>query len=342
MPIASRPSAADMTVPPELVDRFRRDLGRLWPETAEGGRFGVALSGGPDSLALLLLAHAALPGRVEAVTVDHGLRPESTGEAALAAAACARLGVRHEIVTVSVARGNVQDRAREARYDALCRAFGRRGIEVLATGHHADDQAETVLMRLARGSGLSGLAGIRARRVVFGHDPLGEYLLVRPLLNWRRDELAAIVADARIEPARDLSNEDDRFDRVRMRQALAGLPALDALAISRSAGLLQDAEEVVEDAIADITRRFVFRDNGAIWFHAGHARLADVETVAAILEEFGADVPRSAAAQMVAQLRADGHATLGGVMARRAWHQQDPLTQVDAWRFDREPPRRTG
>ena len=331
-----------MSVPPELVDRFRTDLARLWPEMHEGGRFGIALSGGSDSLALLLLARAALPERVHAVTIDHALRPESAGEAASAAAVCGDIGVPHEIAAVSVRPGNVQERAREARYDALCRAFGHGSVEVFATGHHADDQAETVLMRLARGSGLSGLAGIRARRVVFGDNPLGEFLLVRPLLNWRRDELAAVVANAGIEPVSDPSNADDRFDRVRVRIALAGLPGLDALAISRSAALLQDAEEVVEDAIADITNRFVFRDNGSIWFHSGHARLADVEVVAAILEEFGAAVPRSAAAQMVAQLRADGHATLGGVMARRAWHQKDALTQVDAWRFDREPPRRSG
>ena len=331
-----------MTPAPELVDRFRRDLDALWPEVGEGGPLGIALSGGADSLALLLLAHSTLPGRVVAVTVDHGLRPESAQEAASAAAICARLGVLHDTAAVTVAHGNIQDRARKARYDALCRAFGRRGVDVLATGHHADDQAETVLMRLARGSGLSGLAGIRARRVVLGEEPTGEYLLVRPLLAWRRAELAAIVAQAGLVPVRDPSNEDERFDRVRVRRALADVPGLDVQAISRSAGLLQDAEDVVERAVADVAWRHIFRDEGGIWFHPGHARLAEVEAVAAILAELGAETTRSAVAQMVAQLRADGHATLGGVMARRAWHQADPLTQVDAWRFQHEPPRRGG
>lgn len=329
-----------MTVSPELVERFRQDLARLWPEMSEGGRFGVALSGGPDSLALLLLANAALPGRVEAITVDHGLRPESAAEAAMAAAVCARLGAPHAVVTVSVEPGNLQDRAREARYEALCNSFGRGGVEAMATAHHADDQAETVLMRLARGSGLSGLAGIRTRRPLFGTETLAECLLVRPLLGWRRDELAAIVEDAGIAPARDPSNEDEAFDRVRMRRALELLPGLDALAISRSAALLQEAEEVVAEASANMLRTHIFRDGGTAWYHWGHPRLIEVEAVAAILQEFGADVPRSAAAQMVVQLHADGHATLGGVMARRAWHRKDPTTEVDAWRFDSEPPRR--
>lgn len=300
----------------------------------------MAVSGGPDSLALLLLAQAALPGRVIAATVDHGLRREAAGEAAMVARVCASLAIPHQTVAVEVAPGNVQTRAREARYDALCRSFGGRGTAVFATAHHADDQAETVLMRLNRGSGLAGLAGIRERRVVIGENPLGEYLLVRPLLHWRRTELARLVSDAGIEPAHDPSNEDTAFDRVRMRHALAALPWLDPLAVARSAALLQEAEDAVEEAVATAGHRAVFRDGGLVWLHWGHARLIELELVGSILAELGAEVRRSELAQMVEQLHGQGHATLGGVMARRAMHRKDPLTEVDAWRFEREPPRR--
>lgn len=300
----------------------------------------MAVSGGPDSLALLLLAHAALPGRVIAATVDHGLRAEAAAESRMVARLCADLKVRHETVAVTVEPGNLQGRAREVRYEALCNAFGRRGAEVFATAHHADDQAETILMRLNRGSGLSGLAGIRARRIAIGEHPLGEYLVVRPLLHWRRAELAQVVAKAGIEPVRDPSNEDTRFDRVRMRRALADTPWLDPLAIARSVDCLQDAEQAVEDAVLDVGHRCVFREDTATWFHWGHSRLIEIEVVTLILRELEADAPRSAVAQMIDQLRSDGHATLGGVKAKRAMHRRDPLTEVDAWRFEREGPRK--
>ena len=253
---------------------------------------------------------------------------------------CADLKVPHETVVVAVEPGNLQERAREARYEALCGAFGRRAAEVFATAHHADDQAETVLMRLNRGSGLNGLAGIRARRIVIGENPLGEYLLVRPLLHWRRAELAQIVADAGIDPVRDPSNDDTRFDRVQMRHALAETPWLDPLAIARSAEYLQDAEQAVTDAVLDASHRYVFWEGEVAFMHWGHSRLIETEVVGTILRDLGADTPRSAVAQMVEQLKADSHATLGGVMAKRVMHQKDPLTQVDSWRFEREGPRR--
>lgn len=281
-----------------------------------------------------------MPGRVIAATVDHRLRPEAAAEAQMVARLCAELAIPHETLAVVVEPGNLQTQAREARYAALCRSFGRRGADVFATGHHADDQAETVLMRLNRGSGLAGLAGIRARRMVVCDEPLGEYLVVRPLLHWRRVELAEIVSAAGVEPVSDPSNEDTRFDRVKMRTALAALPWLDPLAVARSAECLQEAEEAVEDAVSRISAATVFWEDGVAWYHWGHSRLIEIETVGSILQAFGADVRRSEMAQMVQQLQTDRHATLGGVMARRAWHHKDALTQVDAWRFEREPPRR--
>jgi tRNA(Ile)-lysidine synthase len=165
--------------------------------------------------------------------------------------------------------------------------------------------------------------------------------VVRPLLHWRRAELAEIVARAGLTPASDPSNEDVAFDRVRMREALAESPWLDPLAVARSAELLQQAEHAVEGAVAAVRGRAVFWDGEVAWYYWGHPQLIEMEVVGSILEELGADVQRSEVAQMVEQLRTERHATLGGVMARRAMHRKDPLTEIDAWRFERERPRRT-
>src|SRR5690349_11620180 len=138
----ARSPAADP--PPELVARFKEALERLWPE---GGKLGLAVSGGPDSLAMLSLAEAIIPGLFEVATVDHGLRPESAAECAMVAQVCADRGIRCEVLQVEVGEGNVQARAREVRYEALGEWAGERDLSAVATAHHADDQAETLLMR---------------------------------------------------------------------------------------------------------------------------------------------------------------------------------------------------
>ena len=138
---------------PQFVARFRSDLEALAGSQPE--RLGLAVSGGPDSLALLLLAAAALPGRIAVATVDHGLRPESGLEALHVENICDRLGCPHRILSAEMAGGRdgLQAEAREARYSALAGWAAAEGIAQLATAHHADDQAETLLMRLQRGSG---------------------------------------------------------------------------------------------------------------------------------------------------------------------------------------------
>jgi len=201
---------------------------------------GLAVSGGPDSLALLLLAGRVRPDNLRAATVDHQLRPEAAAEAAAVAAICARLGVPHDILTVRV-EGSVQAAAREARYAALGDWCVAHGLTHLATAHHADDQAETLLMRLARGAGLSGLAGIRATR------PLcPDVTLVRPLLGARKVELEAIVAAAGLQPALDPSNADPRYDRTAARGLLAATDWLDPVRLAQSAAHLADAEAAIE------------------------------------------------------------------------------------------------
>ena len=142
---------------------------------------------------MLLLAKAAIPERIEVASVDHGLRPGSASEAAMVAELCAAYGLPHRILDVKVARGNLQDKARAARYAALGKWVEERNLSALATAHHADDQAETLVMRLNRGSGVAGLAGVRARGVV----PGTRHTLLRPLLGWRREEVAMMRSSFR-------------------------------------------------------------------------------------------------------------------------------------------------
>jgi len=226
------------------IVRFRRDYEALVGAPA---RLGVAVSGGPDSLALLLLAGAAWPGHVAAATVDHGLRPESAAEAEAVAALCKRLGCPHNILKVAVPTGGdgLQGEARRARYAALRGWAEGSGIAALATAHHRDDQAETILMRLQRGAGLAGLSAIRSLRAE------GPALsIVRPLLGWTRLELAGIVAAAGLTPASDPSNGDPRFDRVAIRAFLAQNPQFEPARLARSAAALAEADAALDWAAA--------------------------------------------------------------------------------------------
>lgn len=289
---------------------------------------GLAVSGGPDSLALLLLAAAALPGRIEAATVDHGLRPESAGEAAMVARVCAELGVPHERLRAQVEPGNLQDRARAARYAALADWCERRGLAALATAHQLDDQAETLLMRLNRGSGLAGLAGVRAR----GTAPGRALPLLRPLLGWRRAELAAVVEAAKIAPARDPSNQDHRFDRVRIRAALVAIDGLDPSALAQSAANLGEAETYLGQKLDEVWAQRVSRDGDGIRFMPGPSDFEGGEIARRIIALLAKRPGRSEVAALVMRLRRGENASLGGVLAR---------VQPDGrWCFASEPPRR--
>ena len=126
---ASKPPASERVVPAEAV-RFLAELERLWPE---GGRLGLAVSGGADSLALLLLAHAAIPGRFAVATVNHGLRPEAVGECAMVAQVCAARDIAWTVLGIETGPGNVQAAARTARYAALAAWAESEGLTALAT-----------------------------------------------------------------------------------------------------------------------------------------------------------------------------------------------------------------
>ena len=296
---------------------------------SEGSRVGLAVSGGPDSLALLALAHAALPGEFAVATVDHGLREGSADEATMVAALCAELGAPHRTLTVEVARvGNLSAAARTARYAALGAWASELGLAAIATAHHADDQAETLLMRLNRGSGLAGLAAMRPRAPVPGHPTIA---LLRPLLGWRKAEFAALVAQAGWTPAEDPSNADPRFDRARLRSSLAANEVLDPARIAASAGHLREAAEALDWAIAREFAERVTQSADAAMYRPLAPRSIRLGVLARIVG--GAQPPRGdELARFLAALESGGIATLGG------W--RGDARKTGAWRLTRTPPHR--
>lgn len=300
----------DPQLDPALVARFAEDADALWPEK---GPLGLAVSGGPDSLALLLLAAAALPGEVEAATVDHGLRPESAAEAAAVADVCAALSVRHEVLRVAVAPGNVQAEARQARYAALAGWAAERGLTALVTAHHADDQAETLLLRLNRASGVAGLAGTRA----VGRVPGADLPLLRPLLGWRKAELAALVDEAGLEAAQDPSNADDRFDRARLRKALATADWLDVPAIAESAAHLADADAALDWAARREWTEAVSAEGLGLTYRPRAPRAIALRVLTRIVMQLDGEEPRGGAvARLFDALVAGRTASTGNLVAR--------------------------
>lgn len=330
---ARSPAAPDPAS--ELVARFVESLARLW---SDGGRLGLAVSGGPDSLALLLLAEAAIPGQFEVATVDHGLRPESAGECATVAATCLARGIPCTVVEVVVARGNVQSEARKARYAALGEWAEQRVLSAIATAHHADDQAETLLMRLNRGSGLAGLTGVREARFM----PGSAVSLIRPLLTFRRAELGALVSAAGLVPVTDPSNTDERFDRARIRRALAEAEWLDPLALSRSACLLGEAQQAIA-ATAEIEwLNGVSEEGPGYGYRPGAAsRYIEIEVVAAIITRMGGSPRRSEVARLVERLNSGRAGSLAGVLVQPTTAQSEgEAAAVQKWLFAPEPSRR--
>jgi len=248
------------TEPPlDLVARFAADLDALIPS---GMRLGVAVSGGPDSLALLLLAAAARPGMVEAATVDHGLRAESADEACMVAGIGRQHGVPHRTLLADWPEApttNVQAAARAMRYRLLNEWAIERNLAAVATAHHADDQAETLLMRLLRGAGVGGLGATRAKR------PLSEeVLLVRPLLGWRKSELVSLAEQAGLNPVDDPSNRDPKHDRSRIRSLLKDADWADPARLAASASALRDADEALDWTLAPLIGSRISRDGDAI------------------------------------------------------------------------------
>jgi tRNA(Ile)-lysidine synthase len=211
------------------------------------GHVLLAVSGGADSIALLILAAEWRDApRLSVATVDHGLRPEAAAEAAEVAELAGRLGLPHAILAAPVSsKTRVEAAAREARYSAL-RAHARGiGADAVATAHTLDDQAETVLMRLAAGSGPAGLAAMRSETMRDGLKHL------RPLLDVTKARLLATLVARCVGWSEDAMNADPRFARARLRAAqdvLAG-EGLTVKRLGRLAARMARAEEAIERTV---------------------------------------------------------------------------------------------
>ncbi|MGA8154716.1 MAG: tRNA lysidine(34) synthetase TilS [Rhodoplanes sp.] len=234
----------------------------LFADLADCKALVLAVSGGPDSTALLFLAARWRAGLRDgpdlfAVTVDHGLRPEARREAAAVKRLAASLGVAHRTMRWMGAKPKtgLQEAARKARYRLLAAAAARAKARHVLTAHTLDDQAETVLFRLARGSGLAGLAAMARISPLPAFSSFlsgqGEMVVVRPFLDIPKARLIATLEAAKIPFAEDPSNRDPRFARVRLRAVMPALAAegMTSARLAQLANRLKRANGAIEAAV---------------------------------------------------------------------------------------------
>jgi tRNA(Ile)-lysidine synthase len=327
------------------ISRASEALASVLPRT---GCLLAAVSGGPDSLALLIAAaewaRRGRDRRVFAATVDHGLRPESATEALYCRGVADRLGVAHATLAwrASKPETGLQAAAREARYGLLAEEARRIGATHIATAHHADDQAETVLMRLAAGSGIAGLGGMRASK------PLHGLTLVRPFLGLRKDMLVQICRSSGLTPVEDASNADPKFGRARLRgllpllggegltvervnrfarRAAAADEALDRVAGERYAaaadglshGVIRLNWRMLSADPAEIGQRVIARALAEAAPGSGRIKLEAIETLASEIRAASAakkTLRRTLAGRMIT-LKTDGTLAVGPAPPRR-------------------------
>ncbi len=220
------------------LDRLAGDLPAL----------GLAVSGGGDSVALMHVAADWGRGRrIMVATVDHGLRPESADEARQVARAARALGLRHAVLTWQreTEAGNLMASARDARLRLLSGWARRNELTAVVLGHTADDQAETLMMRLGRGSGIDGLASMAEWRDAF------DIRWLRPVLGAGRAELRDWLRGRGIGWIDDPSNEREEFDRIRIRKAIEAM-GLDVAALARAAAHLGEARDALSHYAAHV------------------------------------------------------------------------------------------
>jgi tRNA(Ile)-lysidine synthase len=228
----------------------------------------LGVSGGPDSTALMVLAARWRKRRksgpkIIAVTVDHGLRPQARREAAEVKRLARELGVDHRTMKWTAAKptAGLQEKARLARYTLLAAAAQRAGAPFVITAHTRDDQAETMLFRMARGSGLAGLAGMASMSPVPADTDI---VLCRPLLEISKERLIATLRARRIAWAEDPSNADPKFTRVRWRVLMPDLAreGMDAARLSVLARRLRRANAALERVVDAVARMIVMAKDG--------------------------------------------------------------------------------
>ncbi len=286
----------------------------------------LAVSGGPDSTALLWLAvrwrdSLKAPPKLIAVTIDHGLRKESKAEAAAIARLARKLKVAHRTLPW---RGRkpltgLQQAARAMRYRLLGEAARKAGASHVLTAHTLDDQAETMLIRLTRGSGITGL-GAMARVSLL--PEAAEICLVRPLLAIPKARLLATLRAAKLSFADDPSNRDPRFTRARLRGLMPQLAeeGLDAGRLAMLAERLKRADVAIEAAVDGVARELVVEMPASIFMEA--RRFADLP----------AEIALRLLGRMIARLGDEGPVELAKLEALKAALNTAQSANVDFFR----------
>lgn len=287
----------------------------------------LAVSGGPDSTALMLLvtrwrAGLARGPKLIAATIDHGLRPESAAEARAVAKLARTLGIAHRTLRWNGKKPatGLQEAAREARYRLLAKAAREAGASAIVTAHTLDDQAETVLIRLSRGSGAAGLSGMRRVRPLHT-DAAANCVLIRPLLSIPKSRLIATLRAENILFAEDPSNRDPRFTRARLRGLMPVLAeeGLDARRLALMAERLARADAALEDIATRTYTRMAERAE------SGRIALLRVDFTA-----LPAEIRLRILARAIGEIGNEGPVELGKLEALEA-----ALTEADAGRTGR-------
>lgn len=297
----------------QVAARVRAALDRL---AGDMPALGLAVSGGGDSIALLHIAADWAQGRrLMVATVDHGLRDDSGIEAEQVARAARALDLPHAVLLWrrDTQVGNLMAQARDARLRLLSGWARRNDLPAVALGHTADDLAETLVMRLARGSGIDGLAAMAEWRDAF------DMRWLRPMLAAGRGDLRAWLTARGIDWIDDPTNDNADYDRVRARQAIAAL-GLDVGGLARSAGHIADARDALAD-YALLISADVTVDRGSLVLPRGPLRDAAPEIrrrilVAACRWVTGGDYPprRATLIHALEAMMAQGRVTLDGAM----------------------------
>jgi tRNA(Ile)-lysidine synthase len=328
--------------PTEAIDEGRIEA--LFAPLANAKGLLLAVSGGPDSTALLIMAAhwAQRLGRpnIEVATVDHGLRSSARGEAEAVGEHAGRRGFKHHLIEWRGEKptSRIQERAREARYRLLAERALERGADHVVTAHHADDQSETILFRLLRGSAVAGLKGMEMFAARDG------VTLARPLLSLRKSDLIAYCRDHGEGVVDDPTNRDPRFARTRLAVLLAeqGFGPVEAERLSRRAARIEEAVARATDCAAE---RLQWGSPGAI----RDAKALFNEPREIVLRLLRLEIARvgkrEAMSVRLEQIEAVGEALLradarGAAFRTTLGGTSLCLTEKGALRIDRAPPRR--